>query len=69
VIAAGGRLGGFGGSPLLKRELLKAEGILVSGTRVKGFDDRRWTPRPTAGRTDGKPASKSNAVRGWRRLK
>jgi O-6-methylguanine DNA methyltransferase len=46
VIAAGGNLGGFGSSPHLKRELLRAEGIQVSGSRVREFADRRWTPRP-----------------------
>ena len=43
VIAAGGRLGGFGGNLQLKRELLRAEGIFVSGNRVKEFTARRWT--------------------------
>ena len=42
VIAAGGRLGGFGGNIQLKRELLRAEGILVTSTRVKDFTTRRW---------------------------
>ena len=42
VIAAGGRLGGFGGNLQLKRELLRAEGILVTGSRVKNFVERRW---------------------------
>ena len=50
VIAAGGGLGGYGGrldSPLgsglgLKRALLRAEGILVSGNRVREFAARRW---------------------------
>ena len=46
VIAAGGGLGGYGGrrgSPLgLKRALLRAEGILVSGNRVREFGARRW---------------------------
>ena len=42
VIAAGGRLGGFGGSPQLKRELLRAEGIPVIGNRVREFATRRW---------------------------
>jgi len=47
VIAAGGRLGGFGGNLQLKRELLRAEGILVTGSRVKEFTTRRWTrPAP-----------------------
>lgn len=43
VIAAGGRLGGFGGNLQLKRELLRVEGILVAGNRVKNFVERRWT--------------------------
>jgi len=34
VIAAGGRLGGYGGSEALKRSLLLAEGVEVRGTRV-----------------------------------
>lgn len=35
VIAAGGRLGGYGGRELLKRALLAAEGVSFAGTRVK----------------------------------
>jgi methylated-DNA-[protein]-cysteine S-methyltransferase len=42
VIAAGGRLGGYGGNLQLKRELLRAEGILVSASRVKDFNARRY---------------------------
>ena len=34
VIAAGGRLGGYGGREVLKRALLVAEGIAIVGTRV-----------------------------------
>ena len=37
VVAAGGALGGFGGQTALKRELLRTEGIIVVGTRI-----RRW---------------------------
>ena len=44
VIAAGGRLGGYGGSELLKRSLLVAEGIVVSGSRVRELDRVRWRP-------------------------
>lgn len=44
VIAAGGRLGGYGGNLELKRALLRAEGVLVSGPRVRDFATRRWTP-------------------------
>lgn len=45
VIAAGGRLGGYGGSEALKRSLLQAEGIVVSGARVRELDRVRWKPR------------------------
>ena len=47
VIAAGGGLGGFGGNLELKRALLRAEGVLVAGSRVKDFAARRWK-RPSA---------------------
>jgi O-6-methylguanine DNA methyltransferase len=52
VIAAGGRLGGYGGSEALKRSLLVAEGIVVSGSRVRELERVRWpTARPrTTGR-------------------
>jgi methylated-DNA-[protein]-cysteine S-methyltransferase len=43
VIAAGGRLGGYGGSESLKRALLIAEGVSVSGSRVRELDRVRWT--------------------------
>ena len=42
VIAAGGRLGGYGGDEPLKRSLLMAEGILVSRSRVREFEQIRW---------------------------
>ena len=42
VIAAAGRLGGYGGNVALKRALLRAEGVAVLGTRVKDHDDVRW---------------------------
>jgi O-6-methylguanine DNA methyltransferase len=45
VIAAGGRLGGFGGNLQLKRELLRAEGITVTGSRIKEFAALRWGRR------------------------
>ena len=49
VIAAGGRLGGYGGSEALKRSLLVAEGIVVSGSRVRELDRVRWqVPRRRA---------------------
>src|SRR4051812_9053174 len=42
VIAAGGRLGGYGGSEMLKRSLLAAEGVMVSGSKVRDFARVRW---------------------------
>jgi O-6-methylguanine DNA methyltransferase len=51
VIAAGGGLGGFGGNLQLKRELLRAEGILVVGNRVKNFVERRWKRAPRQARS------------------
>ena len=45
VIAAGGRLGGYGGSEVLKRALLAAEGLIVSGSKVREFSRVRFAPR------------------------
>jgi O-6-methylguanine DNA methyltransferase len=42
VIAAAGRLGGYGGSEILKRSLLVAEGLTVSGRGVREFAKVRW---------------------------
>jgi O-6-methylguanine DNA methyltransferase len=46
VIAAGGRLGGYGGSEVLKRALLVAEGIKVAGSRIRELDRVRWRSHP-----------------------
>lgn len=45
VIAAGGRLGGYGGLESLKRSLLAAEGVLVSGSRIRDLENVRWRGR------------------------
>jgi O-6-methylguanine DNA methyltransferase len=42
VIAAGGRLGGYGGQEALKRALLVAEGLSVVGGRVRDWRRVRW---------------------------
>ena len=42
VIAAAGRLGGFGGNLELKRGLLRAEGVRVVGSTIRDFEGRRW---------------------------
>ena len=45
VIAAGGRLGGYGGNEGMKRALLAAEGVIVSGARVRDLARVGWKPR------------------------
>ena len=42
IVAAGGRLGGYGGAPHLKAALLAAEGMTVSRGRVRNFSRFRW---------------------------
>lgn len=42
VIAAGGRLGGYGGNETMKAALLRREGLTVVGGRVRGFARVRW---------------------------
>jgi O-6-methylguanine DNA methyltransferase len=53
VIAAGGRLGGYGGNEVLKRALLVAEGVTVSGSRVRELGRVRWTSRHARGKPLG----------------
>ena len=50
VVAAGGRLGGYGGNLELKRQLLRAEGVRVFGDKVRDFREKRWTSKATRGR-------------------
>jgi O-6-methylguanine DNA methyltransferase len=59
VVAAGGRLGGYGGNPAMKRALLAAEGVVVTGTRIRNWRLVRW---PGDGRSEGarnRPSPKS----------
>jgi O-6-methylguanine DNA methyltransferase len=42
VVAANGRIGGYGGSESLKASLLRAEGVTVRGRRIGRFADHRW---------------------------
>lgn len=44
VIAAGGKLGGYGGREGMKRALLTAEGVVVRGSTIR-LTDYEWTPR------------------------
>ena len=42
VVAAAGRLGGYGGNEGLKRALLAAEGVSVGRARIRDFDRKRF---------------------------
>ena len=42
VIAAGGRIGGYGGSEQLKVSLLAAEGLLIRGKRILNWRTALW---------------------------
>jgi O-6-methylguanine DNA methyltransferase len=42
VVAAGGRVGGYGGAPHLKASLLAAEGLVIRGRRILHFERHRW---------------------------
>ncbi len=44
VIAAGGKLGGYGGREVMKRALLQSEGVVIRNARVK-LEQFRWRPR------------------------
>jgi O-6-methylguanine DNA methyltransferase len=67
VVAAAGRLGGYGGNTGLKRSLLQAEGVVVRGTRIMDFDGCRWAPRPVLSerkRVEGPVLSERKRVEG-----
>lgn len=53
VVAAAGRLGGYGGNVELKRALLRAEGLRVIGDRVRNYRERAWRPAGQKRRTAG----------------
>jgi len=56
VIASAGGLGGFGGYLERKRQLLRAEGLEVTRTSVRGFAAVRW-PAKTHARRRRAPAT------------
>ena len=45
VIAAGGKLGGYGGNEAMKRALLVAEGVVVRNSRIN-LKQHEWSPSP-----------------------
>ena len=55
VVAAGGALGGYGGSEALKGHLLRLEGLTVVGTRIRSFAEVRWNGPPVTRRARTKP--------------
>jgi O-6-methylguanine DNA methyltransferase len=42
VVGAGGALGGYGGNTEMKRSLLRAEGVVVVGRRIRSFATVRY---------------------------
>lgn len=42
VVAAGGRIGGYGSNPELKVALLRAEGLVIVRGRIRQFSRYRW---------------------------
>jgi O-6-methylguanine DNA methyltransferase len=59
VIAAGGRLGGYGDLPV-KRALLRAEGVIVGQARVKDFAAKRWPTAIPRGARMGRSKRRNN---------
>jgi alkylated DNA nucleotide flippase Atl1 len=59
VIAAGGRLGGYGGNESMKRALLTAEGVVVRNSRIR-LQDYRWSAKAATRKT---PASDRRKAR------
>ena len=55
IVGAGGRLGGYGGSEALKGALLRAEGVLVSGAKIREFAARRWRPATRRRQSGSRP--------------
>jgi methylated-DNA-protein-cysteine methyltransferase-like protein len=50
VVGSGGSLGGYGGRGEMKAALLRAEGVIVRGTRIVNFRTCRWTAKPPSRR-------------------
>jgi methylated-DNA-[protein]-cysteine S-methyltransferase len=47
VVAAAGKLGGYGGNLEMKRALLRAEGLQVRGSTIREFRAKRFKYRRT----------------------
>lgn len=66
VIAAAGRIGGFGGNIAMKQALLRAEGVRVVGLHVRDWRERSWPDDAAAGRRAKSAHAGGKAVRGAR---
>jgi O-6-methylguanine DNA methyltransferase len=64
VVAAAGRLGGYGGYLGLKRDLLRAEGIRVVGSSIRDFRTRRFPLRGAPFDSGAIPARSGRAAAG-----
>jgi alkylated DNA nucleotide flippase Atl1 len=45
VVAAGGKVGGYGSAPHVKVALLRAEAVQIRGQRILDFRKRKWSVR------------------------
>ena len=45
IVSAGGLMGGYGGNESLKRALLRTEGLVIVGSRIRRFSAVRWPGR------------------------
>ena len=63
VVAAGGRLGGYGGNPGMKRALLAAEGVTVAGSLIRNWRLVRWPDQGPGARNRGAAKSVSPGKR------
>jgi O-6-methylguanine DNA methyltransferase len=58
IVAAGGRIGGYGGRVQMKIALLVAEGLVVRRGRIVGFEAARWHGGKTQTETSRQPHAK-----------
>ena len=58
VVAVAGKLGGYGGNLEMKRALLRAEGVQVTGKTIRGFRATRFAFGSRAGR--GRPGHRKS---------
>jgi O-6-methylguanine DNA methyltransferase len=64
VVAAAGRLGGYGGYAGLKRDLLRAEGVPVSGSTIRDFKTRRFPLRSAPVSPSSRPKRRARKHKG-----